>query len=74
MHYSGALLLLAILALVAGAVLTLALIVKSDEELEHERANTTRATLLLLASFTLTLMVVVFQRHELADSVKGMFA
>lgn len=74
MHYSGALLLLAILALVIGSILTLALIVRSDEELEHERANTTRATLLLLVSFTLAIMVLVFQRHELADSVRGMLS
>jgi len=72
MHYSGALLLLALIAFIAGLVLALSVITKSDEGVEHDRANTTRSTLLLLVSFTLVIMVLAFQRYELADSVKDM--
>jgi len=72
MHYSGALLLLALIAFIAGVILALSVITKSDEGVEHDRANTTRSTLLLLVSFTLVIMVLAFQRYELADSVKDM--
>ena len=73
-HFSSALILLAVIAFVAGVILMLSVVTKRDEEVEHDRANTTRSTLLLLTSFTLAILVLVYQRHELADSVKHMLA
>ena len=73
-HYSHALVLLALIAFIIGLVLTLSVITKDDDGVEHDRANTTRATLLLLVSFTMVILVLAYQRYELADSVKGMLA
>lgn len=74
MHFSHGIIFLAVLALIAGIVLMLSVITKSDEDLEQDRANTTRATLLLLASFSIAILSLVYHRYELADSVKQMFA
>ena len=70
--YSNSLLFLAVIAFLIGVVLTLSVITKTDEKVEEDRANTTRATLLLLVAFVLVVLVLVFQRYELADSVKDM--
>ena len=72
MHYSHALLFLAVLAFVVGTVLALSVVTRKDEDVEHDRANTTRSTLLLLVAFTLAVLVLAYQRYELADSVKDM--
>ena len=72
MHFSHGIVFLAVLALIAGIVLMLSVITKKDEELEQDRANTTRATLLLLTSFAIAVLALVYHRYELADSVKQM--
>lgn len=72
MHFSYGLVLLAVLAFIVGVVLMLSVVTRSDTEIVEDRPNTTRATLLLLTSFTLAILVLVYQRYELADSVKGM--
>lgn len=72
MHHwgtSSVVFLLAILALIIGVVLSLSVVTKRDSEVEADRANTTRATLFLLISFTVAIFVLVTQRLELADSV-----
>ena len=70
--YSSALILLAVIVFLIGLVLTLSVITKENCAVEEDRANTTRATLLLLVALSLIFFAVVFQRVELADSVKDM--
>lgn len=71
---SHVLLLLALLAFVTGVVLMLSVISKSDDQVECDRANTTRSTLLLLAAISLVLLVLAAQRFELGDAVKHLMA
>lgn len=70
--FSSALILLAVIAFLIGLVLTLTVVTKKDSEVEQDRANTTRATLLLLVALVLVFLVVVYQRVELSDSVRDM--
>lgn len=76
MHWqvSYVVLLLALLAFVTGLVLALSVVTKKDCELESDRANTTRATLLLLAAISLVLLVIAAQRFELGDAVRTLMA
>ena len=76
MHWqvSYVVLLLALLAFLTGVVLALSVISKSDSDLECDRANTTRATLLLLAAISLVLLVIAAQRFELGDAVCTLMA
>ena len=76
MHWqvSYVVLLLALLAFVTGLVLALSVVTKSDESVEHDRANTTRSTLLLLAAISLVLLVIAAQRFELGDAVRHLMA
>lgn len=76
MHWqvSYVVLLLALLAFLTGVVLALSVISKSDSDLECDRANTTRATLLLLAAISLVLLVIAAQRFELGDAVRTLMA
>ena len=67
---SHVLLLLAFIAFVLGLLIALSVISKKSEELECDRANTTRAYLLLLASISLVLFVLVAQRFELGQAVR----
>jgi glucose uptake protein GlcU len=68
--YSHVVLVLALLALVIGVVLLLSVVAKHDDELENDRANTTRSSLILLAAIALFLFVLAVQRVELAHAVK----
>ena len=76
MHWqvSYVVLLLALLAFVSGLVLALSVITKKSHDLEQDRANTTRATLLLLVSVSMVLLVLAAQRFELADAVRTLIA
>lgn len=71
---SSVVLLLAVLAFVIGLILTLSVITKRDCEVEADRANTTRATLLLLVAFTVGILVLALQRLELGHAVKSLMA
>jgi len=71
---SDALLLLAVLAFILALVLVLSVVVKSDEKIECDRANTTRATLLMLTAFTISILVLAFQRLDLSSAVKHLMA
>lgn len=62
-------LLFALVAFVLGLVISLSVITKRDAEVECDRANTTRATLLLLIAFVIAVLVLVAQRHELSHAV-----
>ena len=78
MHYSwsvsSAILLLAVLAFVVALVLSLSVIAKKDCEVEADRANTTRATLLLLVAAVVALLTLATQRLELGHAVKSLMA
>ena len=69
---SDAVLLLAILAFVIGLILALSVVTKKDDELECDRANTTRATLFLLIAFVVATLVLAVQRLELGHAVKSL--
>jgi len=69
---SSTILLFAVLALVVGLVLALSVVTKRDCEVEADRANTTRATLLLLVSFSVGVLVLATQRLELGHAVKSL--
>lgn len=68
---SDVILFFTVIALVLGLVLTLAVIVKRDSEIECDRANTTRATLLLLLAVAVGVITLVFQRKELQHAVSS---
>ena len=70
--FSYALILLAVIAFISGTIIALSVITKENEKLEDDRANTTRATLLLLIALVLAVLVLVYARSELAHSVKDM--
>ena len=78
MHYSwtvsSVVLLFAVLAFVIGLILALSVVTKKDDELECDRANTTRATLLLLVAFVTAVLVLAVQRLELGHAVKDMMS
>ena len=67
---SSVVLLFALLAFVVGAILMLSVVTKCDDQLENDRANATRANLILLVSVTLALLVLATQRLELGEAVK----
>lgn len=67
---SHVLLLLAFIAFILGLLIMLSVVTKKDELVECDRANTTRAYLLLLASISLVLFVLVAQRFELGQAVR----
>ena len=71
MHWqiSSVVLLFALIAFVIGIVLALSVISRPSEQVEADRANTTRSYLLLLASVALVLFVLAVQRLELAEAV-----
>lgn len=72
MHHwdaSSVVFVLAVLAFVAGLVLALSVITKRDCEVEQDRANTTRSTLLLLIALVVAVFILAVQRFELASSV-----
>ena len=71
---SEAILLLAVLAFIAAVVLALSVVTKSDNGVEADRANTTRATLLLLVALVVSVLVLAFQRLDLAHAVKQLMA
>lgn len=74
MHWTVAdvVLLFAVIALVIGLVLTLSVVVKRDADLEHDRANTTRATLFLLLAFAIAVVCLCVQRNALSHQVNSM--
>ena len=78
MHYhwsvSQTVLLFAVLAFVVALVLALSVVTKRDCEVEADRANTTRATLLLLVAATVALLTLATQRMELSHAVKTLMA
>ena len=71
---SSVVMLLAVLALLVGLVLTLAVVAKRDSQVEEERANTIRAQLLLLVAVAVGVLVLATQRLELADSIRHLMA
>jgi len=71
---SDAILLLAVLAFVVALVLVLSVVTKKDSDVECDRANTTRATLLMLTSFSIGILVLAFQRLDLSHAVKHLMA
>lgn len=68
---SDVILFFTVIALVLGTVLLLAQVVKSDNQLECDRANTTRATLFLLLAVAVGVITLVFQRKELQHAVSS---
>jgi glucose uptake protein GlcU len=73
-NVSSVLMLLAFIAFILGLVIALSVITKKNEDLESDRANTTRSYLLLLASISLVLFVLVAQRFELGQAVRHLMA
>lgn len=71
---SDAILLLAVLAFVVALVISLSVITKKDSDVECDRANTTRATLLLLVALTVSILTLAFQRLDLSHAVKNLMA
>ena len=71
---SSVVLLFALIAVVIGLVLALSVVTKKDGEVEHDRANTTRSTLILLVAISLVMLVVAVQRLELGEAVKHLMA
>lgn len=71
---SDAILLLAVLAFIVATVLVLSVVTKKDSDLECDRANTTRATLLMLTAFSIGVLVLAFQRLDLSHAVKNLMA
>jgi len=71
---SDAILLLAVLAFVVALVLVLSVITQKNSDVECDRANTTRATLLMLTSFSIGILVLAFQRLDLSHAVKHLMA
>ena len=71
---SDAILLLAVLAFIVATVLVLSVVTKSDSGVECDRANTTRATLLMLTAFSIGILVLAFQRLDLSHAVKNLMA
>lgn len=71
---SSVVLLFALIAVVIGLVLALSVVTKKDGEVEHDRANTTRSTLILLVAIALVMLVVAVQRLELGEAVKHLMA
>lgn len=71
---SNAVLLLALLAFFVALVLALSVVAKRDGEVEADRANTTRATLLLLVALVAMVLVLATQRLELGHAVKSLMA
>ena len=69
---SDVVLLFAVLAFVIALVLALSVVTKRDCEVEADRANTTRATLLLLVAATVALLTLATQRLELGHVVKSL--
>jgi len=69
---SDVVLLFAVLAFVIALVLALSVVTKRDCEVEADRANTTRATLLLLVSAVVSLLTLATQRLELSHVVKSL--
>ena len=67
---SDAMLLLALLAFIVAVVLALSVVTKSDSDVECDRANTTRATLLLLVALVISVLVLAFQRLDLSAAIK----
>jgi len=67
---SDAILLLAVLAFIVALILSLSVVTKSDSGVECDRANTTRATLLLLVSLVVAILTLAFQRLDLSHAVK----
>lgn len=71
---SDAILLLAVLAFIVALIISLSVITKSDSGVECDRANTTRATLLLLVALTVAILTLAFQRLDLSHAVKNLMA
>ncbi len=71
---SDAILLLAVLAFIVAVVISLSVITKKDSDVECDRANTTRATLLLLVALVTSVLVLAFQRLDLSHAVKHLMA
>lgn len=71
---SDAILLLAVLAFIVAVVISLSVVTKSDSGVECDRANTTRATLLLLVALVTSVLVLAFQRLDLSHAVKHLMA
>ena len=63
-----------VLAFVVGVILVLSVVTKEDDKLETDRANQVRAQLILLSALVLSIIVLISQRYELADSVKHLMA
>ena len=66
--------LFALIAFIIGFVLVLSVITRRDEDIECQRPNITRATLLLLTALVLAVFILVVQRFELAHTVKHLMA
>ena len=71
---SDAILLLAVLAFVVALVLVLSVITQKNSDVECDRANTTRATLLMLTALTVAALTLAFQRLDLSHAVKHLMA
>lgn len=71
---SDAILLLAVLAFVVALVLVLSVITQKNSDVECDRANTTRATLLMLTALTVAALTLAFQRLDLSHAVKYLMA
>ena len=70
---SDAFLAFAIIALIIGVVLMLCFALRDeDERNEHDAHNLSRATLFLLATVALAVLVLVFQRRETVHFLKNM--
>jgi len=71
---SDAILLLAVLAFVVALIISLSVITQKNSDVECDRANTTRATLLLLVALVTSVLVLAFQRLDLSHAVKHLMA
>lgn len=71
---SDAILLLAVLAFIVATVLVLSVVTKKDSDIECDRANITRATLLMLTALVVAVLVLAFQRLDLSAAVKHLMA
>lgn len=67
---SDAILLLAVLAFIVALIISLSVITQKNSDVECDRANTTRATLLLLVALVTSVLVLAFQRLDLSHAVK----
>lgn len=66
---TSALLSLAVVIAVIAAILILVVVTRRDQCLEAERANITRASLLVWLAILFVLFVVVAQRNDLQNAV-----